>query len=118
MSQSFYRIQTADRDVADLLTTEGQVSHYWGQFDEVVEGVSVCESLEDLAQYLAGAGSGIPFGDGEWVIVELEGDRLATVATDAAYGEALIRPTAIVSVAPMGDEFFDMIGAAIDAANA
>jgi len=115
---SFYRIQTADRDVTALLETDQQFSTKWGNMHESLPGVSVCESLEELAGYLAGAGSGIPFGTGDWVIVELEGTRTRIQAHDAEAGEVLIVPTRIVSVAPMGEEFFDMIGAAYDAANA
>ena len=78
-------------------------------------GISACESLEALAAYLAGPGSGIPYGSGEWVIVEMAGPVSGDSALDAEDGEFLILPERIVSVRPLDDEFFDMIGAAYDA---
>jgi len=117
MTTTWYRIQTADRDVTDLLDPEQQVSYSWTSDEESRVGVSVCESLESLAAYLASEpGSGIPFGAGEWVIVELTADRESyDTPMDAAYGEHLVHPVAITSVAPLDDAFFDMIGAAYDA---
>jgi len=119
MSTSYYRIQSAGRDVQELLDVEAQTSEAWNGREELTRsGVSVCDSLESLAAYLAGAGSGIPYGVGEWVIVELAADRhSADIPCDAADGERLVYPTAIVSVRPMDDEFFDLIGAAYDAQN-
>lgn len=113
---TYYRIQTADRDVAQLLATDN-ISRQWnGDEDTNAQaGVSVCESIEALATYLATDGEAIPYGVGEWVVVELEGDFLG-YGQDA--GELLVQPTAIVSVAPMGDDLFDLIGSAYDAANA
>lgn len=108
---TYYRVQTADRDPADLLDPEYQVSSHWNNiesYDRV--GVSVCESLEDLAYYLAQ--SGIPYGNGQWVIVELDGYLSDDDPYDAEDGEILIHPTVIVSVEDMDDEFFDLIGAA------
>jgi hypothetical protein len=114
---SFYRIQNADRDATDLLDPENWVSYHWNERDEDARpGVSVCASIDDLAAYLAGAG--IPIGLGDWVIVELDGDRRQDVtAYDAQFGELLINPTEILSVRPAGDEFYQLIGAAYDAAN-
>jgi len=115
--RTYFRIQTADRDVADLLVAENQVSYHWNNIDSAEYtrvGVSVCESREDLAAYLAH--SGIPYGDGDWVIVELAGEISDDTPYDAEYGEALIHPTEIVSVTPMDDEFFALIDAAYDAA--
>lgn len=117
MTTSYYRIQTADRDVNELLDPTEQQSRAWQNEDIVQDGVSVCDSLESLADYLgAGPGQGIPFGAGEWVIVELAGTLMFTDGHDADYGELLVRPTEIVSVHPMDDEFFEMIGAAFDRA--
>lgn len=113
---TYYRIQTADRDPADLLAPENQVSYHWNEIDSpeyTRQGVSVCATLEDLARYLAG--SGIPYGAGEWVIVELAGEVSDDTPYDAEYGEILIHPTEIVSVRPMDDEFFELIGKAYDA---
>lgn len=113
MTTSWYRIQSAGRNVADLLTSE-QTSEAWGgSDDDTRSGVSVCDSLESLAAYLVTAG--IPFGAGEWVVVELTGELADDEPLDA--GEYLIVPDSIVSVRPMGDEMFDLIDAAYDALN-
>lgn len=112
--QTYFRIQTADRDVTALLDPALQTSeHYNNQERDERVGVSVCESRQALAEYLAG--SGIPFGAGEWVIVELAGPISDDTPYDGEYGELLIHPTEIVSVAPMDDDFFELIGAAYDA---
>lgn len=116
-TQTYYRIQTADRDTAELLHPAGQISRAWQNEDIVQDGVSVCDSLESLAQYLgAGPGQGIPFGSGEWVIVELHGEPMFEQGHDVEFGEILVRPTEITHVAPMDDELFEMIGAAFDEA--
>lgn len=110
-----YRIQTADRDPNELLDPAEQVSRAWHREDIDQPGVSVCETLSDLAAYLAvGPGQGIPYGAGQWVIVELHGEQLLDRSHDEEHGERLVRPTKIVSVDPMGDEFFDMIAAAFE----
>lgn len=113
MSRSrYYRIQTIDRDAADLLIASEQVSRDWADEESTQDGVSVCESLEDLAIYLAGPGAGIPYGGGDWAIVEIEGAYLGRGQDN---GEHLVRPTAIVSIREMDDALYDMIGAAYDA---
>ncbi|MGL5910299.1 MAG: hypothetical protein ACRCZP_09880, partial [Phycicoccus sp.] len=101
MTTTYFRIQTADRDVADLLQP-GRTSCHWNEIDSeeyTRSGVSTCETREDLAAYLAD--SGIPYGAGEWVIVELAGDVSDDTPYDAQFGEILIHPTEIISVAPM-----------------
>lgn len=121
MTTSWYRIQSADRDVTELLDPAEQVSRAWAPGGDAEDdrrarhGVSVCDSLDSLASYLAGPGSGIGYGDGEWVIVELTGDQSDDEPLDAADGEYLVLPDSIVSVRPMDDDFFEMIGAAYDA---
>lgn len=113
---TYYRIQTADRDPADLLAPENQVSYNWNEIDSpeyTRRGVSVCATLGDLARYLAG--SGIPYGVGSWVIVELAGEISDDTPCDGESGEILIHPTEIVSVRPLADEMYEMIGAAYDA---
>ena len=57
----------------------------------------------------------IPFGDGEWVIVEMHGPVSGERPLDEEDGEFLMLPERIVSVRPLDDEFFDMVGAAYDA---
>jgi hypothetical protein len=110
---TYYRVQSADRDVALLLDPAEQVSRAWHRDDLDQDGVSVCESPEALAHYLATAGRGIPFGAGSWVVVELTGEITFGTALDADDGEILIHPTSIVSVQPL-DVLDDLIAAAYD----
>lgn len=107
---TYFRIQSADRDVAELLDPE-HVSYSWD--DEAVSdlGVSTCESIEALAAYVAR--TGIPCGLGEWVIVEVAGDNLG-LGRDGRYGEFLIAVDEIVSVRPLDDDFFELVGVAYD----
>lgn len=114
---TYFRVQDGDRNLSQLLDPEGQISSAWHRDDLDRDGISVCESREILAHYLATIGQGIPYGSGGWVLVELEGDELDG-ALDAEYGEILIRPTRIVAVASLDDdtEMWDLIGAAYDAA--
>lgn len=108
---TYYRIQSAGRDVADLLTAEGQTSTNWCDADDVRQGVSVCESIEELAAYLVT--TGIPFGEGEWVLVELEGDFIGYCADD----QPLVIPTSITSVQTLDDaDFWTALDAAYDQA--
>lgn len=114
---SYFRIQTADRNVDDLLDPANHTSHHWGNYEDMDRpGVSVCATRDDLARYLAG--SGIPFGLGEWVIVELAGEHTDVRGCDAETGELLIRPTAIVAVTPADDEFYELVGEHFDAMEA
>lgn len=76
-------------------------------------GVSVCDSVEELATYLAQ--TGIPFED-SWVLVEVAGPMSDEDDEDAHLGCSLILPTEIISVSPLTDDFFEMINAAYDAA--
>lgn len=108
MSETYFRIQSADRDVTDLLDPE-HVSYSWDNEDVYDLGTSTCESLEALAEYVAG--TGIAFGVGEWVIVEVRGTNLGAGRDK---GEYLIQVTEIVSVAPFTDEFCTLINAAYD----
>lgn len=115
MTQTYFRAQTADRDTADLIDpAQGQVSYSWhGPESYDRPGVSACESLDALVAYLAQ--SGIPIGVGEWVIVEMEADEIdGADPMDADCGEVLVYPTAIVSVRPMDDDVYALIGAAYD----
>lgn len=111
-----FRIQTADRDVAQLLATDNISFSWYGPEAYDRPGVSACRSLDELAFYLAN--SALPYGVGEWVIVEMDGYELDVTGMDAEYGEILIQPTEIISVRPMDAEFFELIGAAYDAMEA
>ncbi len=117
---TYFRVQAGDRPATDLLTP-GQISRAWGRDhreDRSTDraGVSVCRSRQDLATYLATFGQGIPFGQDGWVIVELTGDVSDDQPLDAEGGEVLVHPTSIVGAAEIDDGFFDLIGAAYDAA--
>lgn len=114
MTTTYFRVQTSDRDPQDLLDPEHQISRAWHREDLDRTGVSVCASLEELAAYLAGPGSGIPYGLPDWVLIELRGDISDDQPLDAEHGELLIHPTEIVSVQPIPDSFFDLISAAYD----
>lgn len=112
---TYFRVQAAWRDVNDLLDPAEQVSRAWHRDDLDRDGVSVCESREDLARYLATVGEGIPFGAGEWVVVELTGTPSDAEPLDADDGELLLHPTGIVSVRSMDDDgMFDLIGDVLD----
>ena len=110
MTTRYFRVQDGALDITELLDPE-RVSSAWHRTDRDRPGVSVCESREELARYLATAGSGIPYGSGGWVIVELEGEVIPGAdPLDAEWGEVLIRPTRVVDVAEIDDEFFEMVG--------
>lgn len=118
MSETYFRVQSGDRPAADLLQTDSHISRAWGRdhLDDdhtIREGVSVCDSRESLAAYLAG--TGIPYGLPGWVLVELRGTLSVDQPLDADRGEYLIHPTEIVSCAPIDDEFFELVSAAYEA---
>ena len=113
---TYFRIQTADRDVNDLLDPQCQYSHAWnGNPAYTRRGVSVCTSIGELAEYLAShIGAGIPVRSGDWVIVEVAGSVLTDEAPCDPEHETLIIPTEIISVRPADADFL----AAMDAAEA
>lgn len=113
-AQTYYRVQEPTRPAEDLLDPEWQQSHAWHREGLTRQGISVCESREELATYLASAGEGIPFGQPDWVLVELTGEPSDDTPLDREHGERLIHPTAVLSVAEIDDAFFEMIGAAYD----
>ena len=100
-----FRIQSASRDVSELLDPAQQVSVSYTT-DTERAGVSGCESLESLAAYLVRAG--VPF-DVHSAVVTMRGPLSQDL------GEILIYPTEIVSVEPMTDRLADLIDAAADA---
>lgn len=114
MTQTHYRVQPGDRPVETLLATEAQISSAWHRDDLDRSGISVCESRQELAGYLATVGEGIPYGQGGWVLVELEGAESGDTPLDAEHGEILIHPTRIVAITSLDEDakFWDMIGTA------
>ena len=106
---TFFRVQTADRDTAELLDPTGQYSHTWS-YGRTNVGISVCDSIEDLALYLASAiGNGIPVQADTWALVELAGDVIPGSKPVDPEFESLIIPTAIISVRPVDSAFMAMI---------
>lgn len=125
--QTYFRVQSGDRDVNELLDPAEQRSRLWtsgARFDDDAYtehdrvGISVCDSRETLAAYLADAGAGIPYGAPGWVLVELTGDISDDQPLDAQAGELLIHPTSIINVEVIPADFFDMIGDFYDAIGA
>ncbi len=116
-TNTYFRVQAPEVAIDSLLDADRVSSAWNGNTGLDRTGVSVCDSLETLAAYLAGAGQAIPFGQGGWMLVELEGDILRDeTPVDAAYGEYLIRPTRVVEAQEIPESFFDMIGAAYEEA--
>lgn len=108
MSTSYYRIQDAGRDVAALLDPAQQTSLSYST-DTERHGVSVCDSIEALATYLAQ--SGVEF-TAQSVVVEVTGPLSDDTDEDANLGALLVLPTAILSVEPMTARLADLIDAA------
>lgn len=100
---SFYRLQDADRDTAELLDPARQWSENWSNGGDPRRGISVCGSEDDLAGYFA-ARRDCGF-DEEFLstlaLVELDGPLSDEEDDDAAEGALLILPTRIVSVRPI-----------------
>jgi hypothetical protein len=118
MTQTYFRVQPGDRDILD----GPQTSRAWHRDETEAQptdraGVSACNSLAELAGYLATRGDGIPYGGPGWVLVEFAGELSDDQPLDFEDGEVLVHPTAIVSVESIPDAFFEMIGAAWDEAN-
>lgn len=109
-NDTYFRVQSADRDPAELLDPN-HVSYSWDNPDVFDRGTSTARTLGELAEYLAQ--TGIPIGLGDWVIVEVAGEDLGP-GRDHLLKERLVQVDEIVSVRPLDDEFFDMVGAAYD----
>lgn len=101
---SFYRLQDADRDTAELLDPATQWSENWSGGGDPRRGVSVCWSEGTLADYFAKHWAGQDI-DAEFlstiVLVEVDGPLSDEDDEDAADGAYLILPTRIVSVRPV-----------------
>lgn len=110
-----YRFQDKNRDIDALLDPEQQYSYSWDlsleETDAVRHGISACESLADLAAYVAC--SGLQANDPGLIV--LEGTESEDAPLDADQGEVLVLPTA----ARWADEatetrFFDAVGELVD----
>lgn len=106
-----YRIQQPEHQIEWLLDPERQFSTNWGDESDIRPGVSACASIEDLAAYFAQAG--IPLSDG-CQLVAMECDWAEGDDADAALGAILVMPTGIISAEPIGDAFYELVGAAYD----
>ena len=96
------------------MVRENQISVSWGTYEDVRNGLSACDSREELAAYLAQ--TGIEFRE-DWQLVEFEGDiNWEEDDLDADKGVSLVFPTKIISTEVIGDGFMDEIFAAFDAA--
>lgn len=111
--RTFFRIQPADRP--NILNPENQTSTSWndcGDDDRVRNGISVCDSREELAEYLAQVG--IPFQD-SWELLEITGTYSEDEDEDAHMGCSLIYPEEIISRETIGDSFIEEIMDAYEA---
>ncbi|AHI04358.1 hypothetical protein CFAL_12135 (plasmid) [Corynebacterium falsenii DSM 44353] len=97
---SFFRIQPTDRP--DILDPENQTSTSWNDLEDTRHGVSVCNSREELAEYLAQ--TGIPFQD-DWELLEIDGPYSDEEDEDEHLGCSLILPTEIIARETIGDAF-------------
>ncbi|MDO4243823.1 MAG: hypothetical protein Q4C85_08730 [Actinomyces sp.] len=105
-----YRIQSRSRDIADLLDAEQQLSFPMdGDDDQVRHGVSGCETLADLAAYIAC----YAIQAGDPVLVEIEGPESDDEPCDAADGEVLILPTR-ASIIEDDEAFFTLVSDLVD----
>lgn len=110
---TFFRIQPADRP--NILDPENQTSSSWndlGDDDRVRRGVSVCDSREELAEYLAQVG--IPF-QADWELLEVTGSYSEDEDEDAHMGCSLIYPEEIVAREVIGERFIEEIMDAFEA---
>lgn len=109
MSGHYYRVQAPGRNPHDLISDP--MTYAWNSQETPQHGVSVCDSVEELATYLATKGQGIELWT-DWVLVELSGEYIGT----GHDGEPLIIPDAVVAVSTLTDDFFARYEAAYDAA--
>lgn len=105
-----YRIQDRGRDVAELLDPEQQWSFPASGDDDLVRrGVSVMDSLADLAAYVAVTALLASYP----VLVEVEGPESDDVPVDADMGEQLLLPTRATVIAE-DEEFFALVSDLVD----
>lgn len=100
-----YRIQAADRDLNDLLDPEQQLSFPMDEDDEQVRrGVSGCQTLADLAAYIACYAIQAPCP----VLVRITGPLSDDTPCDEADGEVLLLPTTAEIISDDA-KFFDLV---------
>jgi hypothetical protein len=105
-----YRIQDRGRDIDELLDPEQQWSFPASGDDDLVRrGVSVMDSLADLAAYVAVTALLASYP----VLVEVEGPESDDVPVDADMGEQLLLPTRATVIAE-DEEFFQLVSDLVD----
>lgn len=105
-----YRIQSASRDIADLLDPEQQYSFPMSQAEDLIRhGVSGCLTLPDLAAYIAthAIEADMP------VLVRIEGPMSEDTPCDEEDGEVLTLPTSAEVVEDDG-RLFDLVSDLVD----
>ncbi len=106
-----YRIQDKGRDIAELLDPECQYSYPMGDFadGQVRHGVSGCETLAQLAAYIAcyAIQASCP------VLVEIEGPASEDEPLDADAGEVLLFPERAEVIAD-DEAFFALVSDLVD----
>lgn len=122
---TYFRIQPADRPLADLLDEATWESREWygekyvdccgdtdctdcdgtGEREDVRHGVSTCATLDDLVSYFRQVGGNLD----DTVLVELDATRADDPDHDHAIGAVLVHPHRIVSVTPTPDHVIDAI---------
>ena len=110
-----YRFQDKNRDLEALLDAEQQYSYSWDlsleETGAVRHGISACESLADLAAYVAC--SALQATDPGVILIE--GPESEDTPLDADQGEILVLPTAARWVDENTEErFFDVVGELAD----
>lgn len=105
-----YRIQSASRDINDLLDPEQQYSFPMDEDDEMVRhGVSGCATLSDLAAYIACYAIEAPAP----VLIRIIGPASEDTPCDEEDGEVLVLPTH-AEVVEDDAEFFDLVSDLVD----
>lgn len=105
-----YRIQSAGRDIADLLDPEQQYSFPMDEDDAMVRhGVSGCLTLPDLAAYIACYAIEAPAP----VLVRISGPASEDTPCDEEDGEVLVLPTSAEVIAD-DEAFFDLVSDLVD----
>lgn len=111
MTRTYYRLQDADPDPAELLDPDHQWSSDWSDITDPRRGVSVCATPYALGLYFSARAASCDY-DADFlatlVMVEVEATLSDEDDLDAAEGALLVIPTSIVSATPLDD---DMIAA-------
>lgn len=102
---SYYRIQDSYYGTDDLLSGDYESTSM--NYMDIRHGVSCCDSLEQLAAYIAT--SGVEIGD-DPIIIELDGYPSEEEPLEPGR-ESLIEPTAILSISSPAEPggFYDLV---------